>query len=84
MNTPGKGWGALNKVLFTTFTYIIMHLVYTLHPLPILHKIGFQFLLGITVVPREIQDSDYHGKIWGETRCTMVYVKMVITGEASR
>lgn len=40
-----------------------MHLVYTRPPspppLPILYNIGFQFLLDMTVVLREIQDSDY-------------------------
>ena len=40
-----------------------MHLVYirppSPPPLPILYNIGFKFLLDITVVPREIQDSDY-------------------------
>ena len=30
----------------------------------ILHIHCFQFLLGITVVPREIQDDDY-AKLWG-------------------
>ena len=77
MGTPGRGVGGTQQSV----------IVYTAGPptphLAILHNIGFQFLLGITVVPREIQDSDYHGKIWGETRCTMVYVKMVITGDAS-
>ena len=41
-----------------------------------LHNHCFQFLLGITIVPREIEGNGY-AKLWGETRCIMVYVKMV-------
>ena len=63
MGTPGKG-GTQQSVIHH------FHIDYNApclhppppphpHPLPILHKIGFQFLLDITVVPREIQDSDY-------------------------
>ena len=48
----------------------------------ILHIHCFQFLLDITVVPREIQYDSY-AKLWGGggvgglTRCIMVYVQMV-------
>ena len=59
MGTPGKG-GTQQSVIHH------FHIDYNapcLHPpplpLPILYNIGFQFLLDITVVPREIQDSDY-------------------------
>ena len=38
-----------------------MQLVY---PLKILHNHCFQFLLGITVVPREIEHNGY-AKFWG-------------------
>ena len=38
-----------------------MHLVY---PPKILHNDCFQSLLGITVVPREIEDNGY-AKFWG-------------------
>ena len=41
-----------------------------------LHNHCFEFLLGITVVPREIEDNGY-AKLWGKTRYIMVYVKMV-------
>ena len=51
-----------------------------------LHNHCFQFLLGITVVPREIQDNgstiffggggrEEGGRM--QTKCIMVYVKMV-------
>ena len=43
---------------FTIFTLIIMHLVYPPPPKS-LHDHCSQFLLGITVVPREIQDNGY-------------------------
>ena len=54
-------------------------------PLPqILRNHCFQFLLGITVVPREIQDNGsakffLGGREGGreQTKCIMVYVKMV-------
>ena len=46
----------------------------------ILHIHCFQFLLGNTVVPREIKYDSY-AKLWGGggglTRCIMVYVEMV-------
>ena len=43
-----------------------MHLVYPPPPSPTqyLYNRYFQFLLGITVVPREIQDTGY-AKFWG-------------------
>ena len=50
-----------------------MHLVY---PLTFCINYCFQFLLSITVVPREIKGNGY-AKFWGETRCIMFYVKMV-------
>ena len=53
-------------------------------PPKILHDHCSQFLLGITVVPREIQDNGYDFFFWGGgggcgglTRCMMVHVKMV-------
>ena len=62
------------------------HIDYNASCLPpkILHNYFFQYLLGITVVPREIEDSGYvkcfFFFFWGGgglTRCFMVYVKMV-------
>ena len=45
-------------------------------PPRLLHNHCFQFLLGITVVPREIEDIGY-AKFWEVKRCIMVYVKLV-------
>ena len=39
-------------------------------PLKILHNLCFSFLLGITVVPREIKNNAY-ANFWGEIRCIM-------------
>ena len=48
-------------------------------PTNLLYNHRFQFLLGITVNPREIQDNGYV-KFWGENKVLyMVYVKMVNT-----
>ena len=56
-------------------------------PHPNLHDQCLEFLLGITVVPREIEHNNtmvmsfFFGAEWvgggGETRCIVVYVKMV-------
>ena len=43
---------------------ILLHLVY---PHNILHNHGFEFLLGITVVPRDIENNGYI-KFWGLNR----------------
>ena len=47
-----------------------------------LHNPSFQFLLGITVVPREIKDNGYAFFLrgGGGARCIMVYVKKVNNG----
>ena len=45
------------RVLFTIFTWTSFT--------PDLHNHCFQFLLGITVVPREIEDNGYISQIWG-------------------
>ena len=46
-----------------------------------LHNPSFQFLLGITVVPREIKDNGYAFFFkGGGARCIMVYVKKVNNG----
>ena len=45
---------------FTIFTGTIMHLVYP----PNLHNNCFQFLQGVTVAPRKIEDGAY-AKFWG-------------------
>ena len=51
-----------------------MHLVY-----PQNVAFCFQFLLDITVIPREILniEKNVDAKFWGQTRCIMVYVKIV-------
>ena len=46
----GKKWQP-----FTIFAQTIIHLVCP----PNLHNHSFQFLLGITIFPREIEDNDY-------------------------
>ena len=46
------------KKSFTIFALLIIHLVYPRFPQS-LHNHCFQFLLGITVVPREIDDDAY-------------------------
>ena len=46
----GKKWQP-----FTIFAQTIIHLVCP----QILHNHSFQFLLGITIFPREIEDNDY-------------------------
>ena len=61
-----------------------MHLVYPPPP-ENFHNRCFQFLLGIAVVSREIQDNGYAiffggGGGGGERRCIMVYVKIVNCG----
>ena len=39
----------------------------------------YLFLLDITVIPREILniEKNFDAKFWGQTRCIMVYVKIV-------
>ena len=69
--TDGHLAAKISRILF----FHIDHNAPCLHP-QILHNHCFQFLLGITVVPREIQDNGY-AKFGGLTRCVMVYVKMV-------
>ena len=49
-------------------------------PPKILHNNCFQSLLGITVVPGEIQDNGY-ANFGGQTSCIVVYVKIVNTDE---
>ena len=45
---------------YATSTFPIMHLICPPSPLPqILHNLCFSFLLGIAVVPREIENSVY-------------------------
>ena len=53
-----------------------MHLVYSPN-----FAFCFQFLLDITVIPREILniEKNVDAKFWGQTRCnkTIVYMKIV-------
>ena len=66
-------------ILTQTFTFTFLHAP-CLHP-KILHNHCFQFLLGITVVPREIEDNSY-GKFQEVNKVHyMVYVKLVNMGE---
>ena len=48
---------------------------YTLPP-NLLHNLGFLFPLGISVVPKEIEENAC-AKFWGATRCIMGGVQMV-------
>lgn len=48
----------MEKKSFTIFALRIIHFVYPRFP-QTLHNDCFQFLLGITVVPREIEDDAY-------------------------
>ena len=48
----------MEKKSFTIFALLIILFVYPRFP-QILHNDCFQFLLGITVVPREIEDDAY-------------------------
>ena len=54
-----------------------MHLIYPPPPIPkILHNLCFSTLLGITAVPREIENNAY-AKFWGQIRCIMGDVQVV-------
>ena len=54
-----------------------MHLIYPCPPTPqILHNLCFSTLLGITTVPREIENNAY-AKFWGQIRCIMGDVQVV-------
>ena len=47
-------------------------------PSKILHKHCFQFLLGLTIIPREIENSAY-AKFLGLTKCIMENVEVANT-----
>ena len=64
------------KIKFTFRFFHIDHNAPSLRP-KILHNCCFQFLLGITVVRREIKDNGYAKLRGGETRCIMVYEKIM-------
>ena len=53
------------------------HISHNAHYLPpkILHNLCFSFLLGITAVPREIENNAY-AKFWGQIRCIMGSVEV--------
>ena len=56
-----------------------MHLIYPPPPTStpqILHNLCFSTLLGITAVPREIENNAY-AKFWGQIRCIMGDVQVV-------
>ena len=67
--SPWQGEHAttVTKKLLATSTSPIMHLIC---PPKILHNLCFSFLLGITAVPREIENSVY-AKFGGQIRCIM-------------
>ena len=79
MHTILAGVSAVFKIsfhlryIYSLFTNLLQ---YTLFAPKILHNLSFfSFLLGITVIPREIKDNAY-AKFWGATRCIMGDVKM--------
>ena len=55
-----------------------MHLIYPPPPPTpqILHNLCFSTLLGITAIPREIENNAY-AKFWGQIRCIMGDVQVV-------
>ena len=53
-----------------------MHLIYPPPTPQILHNLCFSTLLGITAVPREIENNAY-AKFWGQIRCIMGDVQVV-------
>ena len=54
--------------LYATSPSPIMHLICPPpHPPKILHNLCFSFLLGITAVPREIENNAY-AKVWGTNK----------------
>ena len=67
--SPWQGEHAttVTKTLLATSTSPIMHLIC---PPKILHNLCFSFLLGITAVPWEIENSVY-AKFGGQIRCIM-------------
>ena len=46
----------------------------------ILHNLCFSFLLGITAVPREIENNAY-ANFWGQIRCIMGDVQVAYWGK---
>ena len=70
--TPSQ---AIKVNIFTFFTQTIIYAPC----LPGNFAFCFQFLLDITVIPREILNikKNVDAKFWGQTRCIVVYVKMV-------
>ena len=70
---------------FHKWQYMLIHYFHIGHNAPCLppkiwHNHCFRFLLGITVVPREIQDNGYANFFFGGggyTRYIMAYVKIV-------
>ena len=51
--------------------------------LKILHNLCFSFLLGIAVVPREIEDNVYAKFLggWGQTRCARIVGDLQMTNK---
>ena len=60
------------KVIYATSKFPIIH---PISPKKILHNLCFSFVLGITAVPRETENSAY-AKFWGQIRCIMGNVEV--------
>ena len=87
MTAYTKWWSQCNEIdqsACSSFPIHHFHIDYNASSLPpkVLRSHCFQFLLGITVISREIEDDGY-AKFFGRevggglTRCIKAYVKMV-------
>ena len=87
MRAYTKWWSQCNEIdqsACSSFPIHQSHIDYNVSCLPpkVLHSHCFQFLLGITVISREIEDdAKFVGREMGGggglTRCIKAYVKMV-------
>ena len=78
--TSYKSLKYINRLVAMAWIASIRHL-HISHNAPylppkILHNLCFSFLVGITVVPREIENNAY-AKFWGQIRCIMGDVQEV-------
>ena len=76
MSAANQWLNTVNSPLFQSIPKLPICNLYISHNTPCLppktfHNLCFQFLLGITVTPREIKDNAYAKLLWGQTRCIM-------------
>ena len=67
MGNVEVGYSSLDHTFKLLHFSDIMHLICTLFAPQILHNLCFSFLLGITAVPREIENKGY-AKFWGTNK----------------